>query len=144
MYLRRSHLIAFFHILQDDNEALEELTRDVNDENFAHWLPLAHIADQDDALDSLGVIMHALLPYIGDYITNFVPLSRRPSFVRKIDGYLEMADFPEEAREKMFSYYGETGVDVYADFLVERERFMNGLHSCTDITCHMTLPKQVA
>ena len=23
----------------------------------------------------------------------------------------------------MFSYYGETGVDVYADFLVERERF---------------------
>ena len=23
----------------------------------------------------------------------------------------------------MFSYYGETGVDVYADFLVERGRF---------------------
>lgn len=116
-------LIAFFHILQDNNEALEQLTRDVNEDNFVHWLPLAHIADQDDAIDSLGVIMHALLPYIGDYITNFVSLSRRPAFIRKIDGYLESAEFPEEEREKMFSYYGETGVDVYADFLVERERF---------------------
>ena len=36
---------------------------------------------------------------------------------------LESADFPEDEREKMFSHYGETGVDVYADFLVERERF---------------------
>ena len=50
-------------------------------------------------------------------------MSHRPTFVRKIDGLLEAADFPEDERESMFSYYGETGVDVYADFLVERERF---------------------
>ena len=116
-------LIAFFHVLQENDEELEVLTRDVTAENFAHWLPLAYIAEQEDAIDSLAIIMQALLPFIGDYVTNFVPLSSRAAFVRRIDGYLEAADFAESDREKMFSYYGEMGVDVYADFLVERERF---------------------
>ena len=71
----------------------------------------------------LPIIMQHLLPFIGDYLVQTVPVSQRPAFVRKIDGLLEAADFPEDEREKMFSYYGETGVDVYADFLVERERF---------------------
>ena len=81
------------------------------------------IAEEEDAIDSLAIIMQALLPFIGDYVMNFVPLSSRPTFVRKIDGFLEAADFSENERENMFSYYGEMGVDVYADFLVERERF---------------------
>ena len=69
--------------------------------------------------------MRALLPYIGDYLSQTVPLSRRAVFVRKIDGLLEAADFPENERENMFAHYGQAGVDVYADFLVERERFVN-------------------
>ena len=103
--------------------SLEELSKDVQMDNFAQWLPFANLAEQDDKMESLAIIMHALLPFIGDYLMQNVPLSQRPSFVRKIDGLLEAADFPEDEREKMFSYYGETGVDVYADFLVERERF---------------------
>ena len=44
-------------------------------------------------------------------------------FVRTIDGLFEAADFSEELRESMFAHYGDAGIDVYADFLVERERF---------------------
>ena len=116
-------LIAFFHVLQGKNDELEALSQNVGIEDFSNWLPLADLAEQDDNLDSLAIIMAALLPFIGDYLVQSVPLARRPVFVRKIDGLLEAADFTEEEREKMFSYYGETGVDVYADFLVERERF---------------------
>ena len=116
-------LIAFFHVLQGRNDELAALTHSLKIEDFANWLPLADLAEQDDNMESLAVIMTALLPFIGDYLVQSVPLARRPIFVRKIDGLLEAADFTEEAREKMFSYYGETGVDVYADFLVERERF---------------------
>lgn len=115
--------IAFFHVLQGQDEELENLTAEVKKEDFSEWLALAELAEQHEKSAALSRVMHALLPYIGDYLTNHVPLSRRPAFVRKIDGLLEAADFPEQEREHMFSYYGEPGIDVYADFLIERERF---------------------
>ncbi len=118
-----SIFIAFFHVLQDQEEDLKKLTYDVKQENFSEWLALAELADQHEKTDALSLIMHVLLPLMEDYLTNRVPLPRRPAFVRKIDGLLETADFPEQQREQMFSYYGESGIDVYADFLVERERF---------------------
>ena len=118
-----STLIAFFHVLQKKNVQLEALAENVTSEEFHNWLPLADLAEYDDNMESLAIIMSALLPFIGEYLAQSVPLARRPAFVRKIDGLLEAADFPEDEREKMFAHYGETGVDVYADFLVERERF---------------------
>ncbi|MCZ2257558.1 SWIM zinc finger family protein [Sporosarcina sp. G11-34] len=118
-----SILIAFFYVLESRHEQLEELVRDVTIDSLSNWLPLANLADDEEDMDSLAIIMQSLLPFIGEYLAHSVPLSRRTAFVRKIDGLLEIADFPEDERESMFSYYGETGVDVYADFLVERERF---------------------
>ncbi|WP_172371401.1 SWIM zinc finger family protein [Sporosarcina jiandibaonis] len=118
-----STLVAFFYVIQGQNEQLEELSKNITFEDFSKWLPLANLAERDDNMESLAVIMSALLPFIGDYLKQNVAVSQRPTFVRKIDGLLEAADFPEDEREKMFSYYGETGVDVYADFLVERGRF---------------------
>jgi hypothetical protein len=116
-------LVAFFFILQENHEQLEELVKRVTAKNCAEWLPLADLADRDDDMASLAIIMRALLPYIGEYLSQDVPLSRRSPFVRKIDGLLEAADFPEDERESMYAHYGQAGVDVYADFLVERERF---------------------
>lgn len=116
-------LIAFFYVIEGQNDKLEVLAQNVTKDDFAQWLPLAKLAEYDDNIDALAIIMHALLPFIGDYLVQSVPLSQRSTFVRSIDGLLEAADFPEDKREQMFSYYGETGVDVYADFLVERERF---------------------
>lgn len=116
-------LLAFFHLLQGRESELQTLINDVSPNDFAKWLPLAHLAEQEDQIESLAMIMRKFLPHIGDYLLEHVPLSSRPSFARKIDGLLEIADFNEDEREKMFAYYGETGVDVYADFLIERERF---------------------
>lgn len=116
-------LIAFFYVIEGQNDKLEALVRGLTKEDFGYWLPLAKLAEYDDNIDALAIIMNALLPFIGDYLVQAIPLSKRASFVRKIDGLLEAAEFPEDAREKMFSYYGEIGVDVYADFLVERKRF---------------------
>lgn len=116
-------LIAFFHLLQGQQDDLEKLVAHMSIDNAAIWLPLADLAESDDDIESLSIIMNALLPFIGDYVNNTIPLASRPMFVRRIDGLLEAADFPEEAREGLFSHYGESGIDVYADFLVERERF---------------------
>lgn len=116
-------LLAFFHLLQGRDDELQVLINEVNPNDFNKWLPLAHLAEHEDQIESLAMIMRKFLPYIGDYLLAHVPLSSRPSFARKIDGLLETAQFNEDEREQMFAYYGETGVDVYADFLIERERF---------------------
>lgn len=118
-----SILVAFFQVLQGHEEELQILIDQVSPDDFTKWLPLAHLAEHNDQIASLAIIMRAFLPHIGDYLLENVPLSSRPSFARKIDGLLETADFEEDERERMFAYYGETGVDVYADFLIERERF---------------------
>ncbi|WP_318618190.1 hypothetical protein [Sporosarcina sp. YIM B06819] len=116
-------LVAFFHLLQSQHVELEELVSNVSVDNIAIWLPLADLAEGDDDIESLSIIMTALLPFIGEYVNHTVTLANRPLFVRKIDGLFEAADFSEEARESLFSHYGESGIDVFADFLVERERF---------------------
>ncbi|WP_203248477.1 hypothetical protein [Sporosarcina beigongshangi] len=116
-------LVAFFYLLQGRHDKLENLVDHVSVDNMAIWLPLADLAEGDDDLESLSIIMTALLPFIGDYVNHNLTLVNRPAFVRKIDGLFEAADFSEEARESLFAHYGESGIDVFADFLVERERF---------------------
>ncbi|HJF34161.1 MAG TPA: SWIM zinc finger family protein [Sporosarcina psychrophila] len=115
--------IAFFHLIQSEHDELTELVKHVSADTVATWLPLAQLAESNEETDALAIIMHALLPFIGVYVNESVSLSSRPAFVRNIDGLFEAADFSEELRESMFVQYGEPGVDVYADFLVERERF---------------------
>ncbi len=116
-------LNAFFYVIEGENEKLAELSKNLSKDAFGKWLPLATLAEYEDNIDALHIIMQSLLPYIGDYLTQNVPIANRSSFVRRIDGLLEAAEFAEDEREAMFSHYGETGVDVYADFLVERQRF---------------------
>lgn len=116
-------LVAFFYLLQGKQDKLEELTSHVTVDTIAIWLPLADLAEGDDDLESLSAIMTAILPFIGDYVNHKVTVANRPVFVRKVDGLFEAADFSEEARESLFAHYGESGIDVFADFLVERERF---------------------
>ena len=82
-----------------------------------HGYRLQNLRKMMMKLRSLSIIMHALLPFIGDYVTNQFHYHTRPAFVRKIDGLFEAADFSEESRESMFAQYGEAGIDVYADFL---------------------------
>lgn len=115
--------IAFFHLMQGKHEEVVELTESMSGDHIDSWLPLAQLADGLEETEILSIIMQALSPFIGDYMTESVSISNRPSFVRTVDGLLEAADFPEESREEMFSQYGVAGVDVYADFLIERERF---------------------
>lgn len=116
-------LLAFFHIIEHKYEALEEAVSSVTIDNMAEWLPLANVAEYEDEVEALSIIMHALLPFIPEYTANRVARSERSMFARRVDGLLEVADFPEEEREQMFFHYGQSGVDIYADFLVERERF---------------------
>lgn len=116
-------LVAFFYLLQGKHDKMEELTSHVSVETIAIWLPLAELAENEDDLESLSIIMTALLPFIGDYVNHKITVANRPAFVRKVDGLFEAADFSEEARESLFAHYGESGIDVFADFLVERERF---------------------
>jgi hypothetical protein len=115
--------IAFFHLIEGRHDELTVLVEHVTADNVMSWLPLAQLAESNEETEALAIIMHALLPFIGDYVNESVSLATRPAFVRNIDGLFEAADFSEELRESMFAQYGEPGVDVYADFLVERERF---------------------
>lgn len=116
-------LFAFFHIMDQQYEALEKATASITLDKVGVWFPLADVAEYEDDMEALAIIMQAISPFIPDYSRQYVARSQRAMFARRIDGLLELASFPESEREKMFSYYGDAGVDVYADFLVERERY---------------------
>lgn len=116
-------LFAFFHIMDQQYDALEKATTTMTLDKVGAWFPLADVAEYEDDMEALAIIMQAISPFIRDYSTQYVARSERAMFARRIDGLLEMANFPETERERMFSYYGDAGVDVYADFLVERERY---------------------
>ena len=116
-------LMALFHLLQGDYDELEKMANALTADHIDMWLPLADLAESDDDIDALAIILQALVPFTGDYVNHKVTTANRPAFIRKMDGLLEAADFPEDTRERLFAHYGEAGIDVYADFLVERERF---------------------
>ena len=98
----------------------------------------------EEDTESLAIIMRALLPFIGEYLTQNVPFHDALLFVRKIDGLLESADFPEEEREKMFSHYGETVLTFMQIFSLNVNVFMNGLPLCTDTMFRMMWQKRAA
>lgn len=116
-------LFAFFYIIDQQYDKLTETTSALTLANIGAWFPLADMADYEEDTKALRIIMQALLPFIPEYSQAYIPRAERGMFTRRIDGLLEMADFPEEEREKMFFIYGDTGIDVYADFLIERERY---------------------
>lgn len=120
---QQTHLLLTFFQLLSGNETDISVTSDDEHYNVAQWLPLAEFAEEEGLDEALYAIMEAILPNIGYYFQEVVPPSRKSGFARKIDGLLEIANFPEDEREKMFGLYEELGVDVYADFLIERERF---------------------
>lgn len=116
-------LLAFFHMIDHDYDQLRKMTTHISEESFGEWFALTDLADFEEDEEALFILMKALLPFIQAYLTKTVNRSKREVFVRRIDGLLESANFPEEEREKMFPLYGSAGVYVYADFLIERERF---------------------
>lgn len=116
-------LFAYFYVIEQRYDDLAKTVATIQPANIGAWFPLADVAEYEDDSKALSIIMQALIPFIPEYAKSHIPRSERAMFARRIDGLLEMADFPEDEREKMFFIYGDTGVDVYADFLVERERF---------------------
>lgn len=116
-------MLAYFGILNGDYSRIQTLDDAISMEQLADWLPLADVAEDENAEEALAMLMNALIPHIGEYFNSFVQPSDRPQFVRHIDGLLESAQLSEEVRESMFFHYGKAGAEAYADFLVERERF---------------------
>jgi hypothetical protein len=115
--------IAFFHLMQGKHDEMANLVEQMTENHIGTWLPLAQLAENMEETEILSIIMRAMAPFIGDHVNHTLPTHERPTFVRTADGLFEAADFSEELRESMFAQYGDAGIDVYADFLVERERF---------------------
>ena len=78
-----STLVAFFYVIQGRNDQLVELSKNITINDFSKWMPLANLAERDDNMESLAVIMSALLPFIGDYLQQNVTVSQRPAFCPK-------------------------------------------------------------
>ena len=114
---------AYFNLMKGDEETLATIAARAGGEHVGHWLPLADLAAEMEDSGSLSVIMDTIYPHIGEYFKRITFSNDRYHFIRKIDGLLEEADFPETRREELFMIYGEDGVSAFGDFLIERERF---------------------
>ncbi|MGG0670180.1 hypothetical protein ABE073_16825 [Lederbergia citrisecunda] len=118
-----SFFAAYFNLTKGDEEALAKIAERAGGELVGHWLPLADLAAEMEDTGSLAVIMDTIYPHIGPFFEQIPFATDRYHFIRKIDGLLEEADFPESRREELFMIYGEDGVSAFGDFLIERERF---------------------
>lgn len=118
-----SFFAAYFNLTNGDEETLAKIAERAGGELVGHWLPLADLAAEMEDAGSLAVIMETIYPHIGGYFERISFSTERYHFIRKIDGLLEEADFPEKRREELFMIYGEDGVSAFGDFLIERERF---------------------
>ncbi|MCM3636506.1 hypothetical protein M3152_02150 [Sporosarcina luteola] len=114
---------AYFNLTKGDEETLAKIAERAGGELVGHWLPLADLAAEMEDPGSLTVIMNTIYPHIGDFFGRISFSTDRYHFIRKIDGLLEEAHFPESRREELFMIYGEDGVSAFGDFLIERERF---------------------
>lgn len=117
------YLQTYFYILHGQYDELEQMDLQIGPENLKGWLPLAEMADYEDDTRALSILLHAMLPHIGPYFEQFIPRNEQTSFARKMDGLLESAEIDETIREGLFTVYGPAGVDVFTDFLIERERY---------------------
>ncbi|WP_432363736.1 hypothetical protein [Sporosarcina sp. UB5] len=114
---------AYFNLTKGDQETLAKIAERAGGELVGHWLPLADLAAEMEDIDALSVIMNTIHPHIGTFFERITLSTDRYHFIRKIDGLLEEAEFPEERREELFMMYGEDGVSAFGDFLIERKRF---------------------
>ncbi|MFS0575854.1 hypothetical protein AB1K83_09475 [Sporosarcina sp. 179-K 3D1 HS] len=114
---------ALFYLLQGNQDELRQAVAQLDAAQVPVWLPLADLAEEEEEIESLTIIMEALLPHLGEFVSGASGYAYSSSFIRHLDGLLETADFPDEDREALFIQYGKAGVDVYADFLVESNRF---------------------
>ncbi|MCG7343935.1 hypothetical protein MHZ92_07310 [Sporosarcina sp. ACRSL] len=114
---------AYFNLTKGDDKTLAEIAERTGGELVGHWLPLADRAAEMEDINSLSIILETIYPYIGKFFEQLTFSNDRYHFIRKIDGLLEEADFPEKQREELFMIYGEDGVSAFGDFLIERERF---------------------
>ncbi|WP_252501963.1 hypothetical protein [Sporosarcina sp. Marseille-Q4943] len=114
---------AYFNLTKGDEESLASIAERAGGELVGHWLPLADLAAEMEDAGSLTVIMDTIYPHIGTFYERISFSTDRYHFIRKIDGLLEEANFPEKRREELFMIYGEDGVSAFGDFLIERERF---------------------
>ncbi|GKV57426.1 hypothetical protein NCCP2222_33730 [Sporosarcina sp. NCCP-2222] len=110
-------------LIQNNQAQLEEIALREGGERIDCWLPIADYCLSIEMMDALNTVMNTIYPHIAKYYKSEVPFRNRLNFIRKIDGLLEEADFSGEERERMFMNYGMASVPVYADFLIERERF---------------------
>ena len=81
--------------MKGDEETLATIAARAGGEHVGHWLPLADLAAEMEDSGSLSVIMDTIYPHIGEYFKRITFSNDRYHFIRKIDGLLEEADFPE-------------------------------------------------
>ncbi|MBB4823215.1 hypothetical protein HNO89_000433 [Sporosarcina luteola] len=114
---------AALRLIQNNQAELEHIALREGGERIDCWLPIADYCLSTDRMDELNTVMNTIYPHIANYYKSQVPIRNRSNFIRKMDGLLEEADFSGEERERLFATYGQACVPVYADFLIERERF---------------------
>lgn len=117
--------IGYLTLLLNDEQPLIELVQHNNDVQLEQWIVLAKFAATEKKYELLTIIIRKVLPHIAHYYREELPAYSQNAFASSMDELLALAQIEDEVREQLFFSYGESAVFSYANFLVDRERFVD-------------------
>ena len=114
--------LMFYVLLQKEDLLLESI-KDSSIENMYDLFELAIFAKRAGETLSLTTILRTMLPLLGRFLQEVIPVSQRAHYVRNSQMLYEDIDLTEEEEASLYSAFGLYGLQPYSFFLIKKGRY---------------------
>lgn len=114
--------LMFYVLLQKDDLLLESITNSSVD-NMYDLFELATFAKRAGEFLSLTTILRAMLPLLGPFLQEVVPVSQRAQYVRNLQMLYDEIELTEDEEASLYSAFGLYGLQPFSFFLIKKGRY---------------------
>lgn len=114
--------LLFYVILQKEDLLLEKLAQ-VDLPQMQDLFELATFAQRAGELNSLAVILRAILPLTEVFLQEVVPVVQRAQYVRQFQLLFDEIQLSEEEEAMLYSAFGVYGLQPFSSFLIKKGRY---------------------
>ena len=112
-----------FYVLLQKEELLQASMTDISVENMFELYELARFAKRAGEVPSLTTILREMLPFLGTFLQEVVPVPQRAQYVRNLQLLYEEIDLNEEEEASLYNAFGAHGLQPFSFFLIKKERY---------------------
>ncbi|MFJ7736060.1 hypothetical protein ACIQ2D_06900 [Lysinibacillus sp. NPDC097287] len=112
-----------FYVLLQKEELLQANMTDISIENMSDLFELAIFAKRAGEFASLTTILRTMLPLLGPFLQEVVPVAQRAQYVRNLQNLYEEITLNEDEEASLYSAFGMHGLQPFSFFLIKKERY---------------------